>query len=97
MERRTYQRRLSTERSEAYSINRTDFEALFEIILTIVTDRRRQFHEGYVTGTQSDVKVRSLQSSIYLVYRISKSSNPSESSSKEDEEHHENIEFNKNQ
>ena len=56
MEGRTYQSLLSTERSEACSTSRTDFEALFEIMLTIVTDRRRQFHEGYVTGTKSDVK-----------------------------------------
>ena len=48
------------ERSEACSTSRTDFEALFEIMLTIVSERRRQFHEGYVTGTKSDVnKVRS--------------------------------------
>lgn len=67
VEGRMYQRLPSTERSEVYSTSRTDFEAIFETMLTIATDRQRQFHEGYVTGTQSDVKkvrsdVRSLQS-----------------------------------
>lgn len=56
MEGRTYQTLLSMERSEAYSTSRTDLEALFEIMLTIVTDRQRQFHESYVTGARSDVK-----------------------------------------
>ncbi len=44
------------EQLEACSTSCMDFEALSEILLTIVIDRRRQFDEVFVTETQSDVK-----------------------------------------